>query len=422
MPTRTHEVEPARPIRQLLYAVKWAILGFILVSVTQVKFGLALVQPRPIVLAVAVVAVITLVSQLSGKRSWLRNPLVSLIEDIILVTAVTYFSDGIQSPFYALYYIIVITAAVDFGLIGALICAAVIGGLSLYVDVVSPAAHPVGQFIPEDIIRTVPYLFLTALITGALRRRIRALDDAASAFRADQAANEREMEVAARVQRAQLPTETPSIKGARIAITYKPAREVGGDLYDFYPVGDDCVGVIIADVSGKGVPAALLLSSCKYAVRESYSDDLKQMLKDVNNRICSETADETFVTMLYGVLNARTRTFRYVNAGHMPPMLVNASEGKVTCVEHSDPPLGVTRGCCYFEQEIRLEPGDSLVLYTDGITDALVAGDGGMEAFAGFLGGVAGTDLDGWGDQLLHRTASPQHLDDITMVAMQLDG
>jgi len=420
MPTQTREVEPARPIRQLLYAMKWVILGFVLVATLRVDFASALVQRQPIYVAVAVIALVTLISQLAGKRSWLRNPLLSLVADIALVTTVTYFSDGIQSPFYPLYYLTVITAAVDFGLGGALMCATVVGALSIYIDFVSPTVHTRGQFMPEDIARTVPFLFLIALITGALRSRIRTLDEAAAAFRANQAASEREMEVAARVQRAQLPIETPTVKGIRIATTYKPAKEVGGDLYDFYPVGDDCVGIIVADVSGKGVPAALLLSSCKYAVRESYAEDLSRMISAVNQHILSVTADETFVTMLYGVLDVPTRTFRYINAGHMPPMIVK-QPGKVISTEHSDPPLGIISGCNYVEQSIQMEPGDALVLYTDGVTDAMVAGDGGIEALQDFLAGVATSDLENWGGELLRRTAEPHHLDDITMVALQLD-
>lgn len=419
MLNRTHEFEPARPIRQLLYAVKWVILAFILLAVTQVHFSTALVQPRPIVWTVVVVALITLLLQLSNRRSWVRNPLVSLIADIALVSAVTYFSDGIQSPFYPLYFIVVITSAVDFGLVGALICAAVIGALSLYIDTISPGIHASGLFITQDVVRAVPFLFLIALITGALRRRIRALDEATASLRAEQAANEREMEVAAAVQRAMLPDETPTIKGARIAVTYKPAREVGGDLYDFYPVGDECVGLIVADVSGKGVPAALLLSSCKYAVRESYSEDLGQMLSDVNDHICSDTADETFVTMLYGTFNSRTKTFAYVNAGHMPPMIVR--RGEVVCADYSDPPLGISSGCRYAEHCLTLEPGDALVLYTDGVTDALSKGDAGIDAFEDFLCSVAATEIDGWGKDFLLRAAAPSHLDDITIVAVQLD-
>ena len=308
------QVEPARTIRRLLYAMKWVILGFVVIATAQIRFAVALVQPGPIYLAVAGMAAFTLLTQLIGRKGWLRYPLVSLIADIAFATLVTYFSDGIESPFYPLYYLAVITAAVDFGISGAFLCATLVGALSLYVDFVSPTVHTAVGFIPEDVARTVPFLFLIALITGALRSRIDSLYEAASTLRAERAANEREMEVAARVQRAQLPVETPKLEDIRICTIYKPAREVGGDLYDFYPSTEDRVGIIVADVSGKGVPAALLLASCRYAVRESYSDDLEQMIGGVNQHMLAITADETFVSMLYGVLDLHSRVFMYVFA------------------------------------------------------------------------------------------------------------
>ena len=371
-----------RPIRQLLYAVRWAIMIFVFVVAWRVPFTTTLVQRVPVMIAVAVIAVVTLVSQIAaGKRTWLRKPILSLIADILLVTVVVYFSDGIQSPFYALYYITVITSAVDFGLSGALACATVLAIISLPVDMASPGVPLTQDAVARDLVRTIPYLFLTALITGALRSRLRVADESASSLRAERAATDREMEVAARIQRAQLPLVTPTMQGVSIAVTYKPAREVGGDLYDFYPVDKDCLGIIAADVSGKGVPAALLLSSCKYAVRENYSEDRSVMMSAVNDHIASVTTDEMFVTMLYGSLCPGSREFRYINAGHMPPMVVKASGGEVLCLEHSDIPLGVTSAPRYVEQLIKLDPGDTIVLYTDGVTDAMTGDGEGMELF-----------------------------------------
>lgn len=415
-------IDTLKPIRQLLYAVRWAIMLFVLIVAWQVHFTTTLVQRAPVMISVGVIAVATLASQITArKQEWLRKPILQLVADIVLVTVVVYFSDGIQSPFYALYYITVITAAVDFGLSGALICATALAMISLPVDMASPGVKLTGNVIARDLVRTIPYLFLTALITGALRSRLRVADEAASALRAERAATDREMEVAARIQRAQLPLTTPEIEGVRIAVTYKPAREVGGDLYDFYPVEQECLGIIAADVSGKGVPAALLVSSCKYSVRENYSEDRSAMMSAVNEHIIAMTTDETFVTMLYGTVCRQSREFRYVNAGHMPPMIVKAADGSVVCVEYSDPPLGVTRTSCYTEQTIKLGPGDTIVLYTDGVTDAMSENGEGMELFRRYLVEVAGTDMGGWGDELLRRIAKPQHLDDLTMVAIRVE-
>jgi len=420
---RTEHIETGatQPMHRLLSAVRWAIIAFVLVADWLVGFPSALVQRVPVIISAAVIAVVALVLQAASNRwRWLRRPGLALVGDIILVTVVIYFSDGIQSPFYPLYYVTVIIAAVDFGVVGALICASAVAAISLIVELISPTVGVSGKFIPEDVVSTVPFLFMTALITGALRGRIRVLDDAAAAMRAARAVTEREMEVAASIQRAQLPLQTPVIEGVQIAATYKPAREVGGDLYDFYPVQDDRVGVMVADVSGKGVPAALLVASCKYAVRESFSEDRSNMMSAMNGRMLAVTTDDTFVTMLYGSLYPATREFRYINAGHMPPIVVKGAGGETVCPEYSDPPLAVIPTTSYHEQIIRLDAGDTLVLYTDGVTDALAKDGSGIELFREFLSQMAGTDVGKWGDELLRRTGEPSHLDDVTMVAIRV--
>ncbi len=405
----------------MLYAVRWTIIAFVVSTAWLVEFSTASVQRVPIVISVLTIAALTLVSRFAAhKWQWMRKPILSLIADMVLVTVVVYFSDGIQSPFYPLYYVVVIIAAVDFGMGGALLCASALTIISVYVDTIAPGPNFGGTIILRDVIRTLPYLFLTALITGALRSRVRVLDESASAFRAERAASEREMEVAARIQRAQLPLETPVMRGLEIAATYRPAREVGGDLYDFYPIREDLLGVTVADVSGKGVPAALLVSSCKYALRESYSDDLARMMSAANRQILSVTTDDTFITVLYGTIDPALREFRYVNAGHMPPMVVRGGEGEVVCAEYSDPPLGIAPDSQYVERRIVLQPGDTLVLYTDGVTDALASNSAGIEQLRSLLMQVVHEPVAQWGDRLLAAIEQPQHLDDVTMVAIRV--
>lgn len=402
--------------------VRWLIIVFILISASLVDFQPVTVHRIHIITSVAVIALLTVISQLVAlKWQLLRKPILTTIADIFLVTVVLYFSDGIQSPFYPLYYIVVITTAAEYGLYGAIIGATVIAVLSVAVDIISPGIKITEGFVESGIMETVPYLFLIALITGALRNRIRVLDETAASLRADRAATEKEMEVAARMQRAQLPRKTPSVEGIHIAITYKPAREVGGDIYDFYPAGKDAIGVMIADVSGKGVPAALLIASTKYAVRECYSDNYPLMFSKINKSIDSITPDDTFVTMIYGILNPRKLDFRYINAGHMPPIIVKGAAGEVVVQEHYDPPLGITHGKIYSEYHLNLEHGDTLVLYTDGVTDGLASTDlEGLTEFMAFLK-TAGNDVESWGEKLLSRVNEPRHLDDITMIAIKIE-
>lgn len=405
----------------MLTGTRWAIALFVLVTAWTVDFEATTVERIPVAISVLVISALTLASAIPVRRwEWTHRPVIALIADMMLVTAVVYFSDGIQSPFYPLYYVVVVIAAVEFGLAGALACASALAVVSIVTDVIAPGVPAVGSvLLTDDIIRTLPYLFLTAVITGALRGRVRVLDETASALRAERAADTREMEVAARILRAQLPLEIPSLPGVEIAATYRPAREVGGDLYDFYPIRKDFLGVTVADVSGKGVPGALLVSSCKYALRESYREDLAQMMSAANEQILSVTTDETFITAIYGIIDPASREFRYVNAGHMPPMIVRA-EGEVVCAEYSDPPLGIAPDSQYVEQKIVLEPGDTLVLYTDGVTDALGYGGSGIEQLRAILMRVADQPISQWGDALMEAIEQPRHVDDVTMVAMRV--
>lgn len=408
-----------QPLHRLMTAIRWATFAYVFVAAWQIPFSWAQVSRLPVMATIGVIALATLALQQAARRwPWLKTPILVLVGDVIMVSAVVYFSDGILSPFYPLYYIVVIIAAVNYGLRGALISAVALTLISLPIDLLASTSHKHGG-LGTDAVRTIPYLFLTALIAGALRERIRVLDNDALQLHAQRAANQREMDVAATIQRAQLPTEIPAVERLRIATTYKPAREVGGDTYDFYPVHDHQPGVLIADVSGKGVPAALLVSSCKYAVRENMSDDLAAMARAANESMLPITTDDMFVTMLYGRFDVEKREFAYVNAGHMPPIVVGQN-GKTFSPEHSDPPLAVLTQPDYTEQTLQLQPGDTIVLYTDGVTDALSSGDG-IAALHNLIGKLAGTDIQTWGDELIRQIGEPQHLDDITMVAIQVE-
>ncbi len=418
---RTERADPVttEPLHRLMSAIRWATFAYVFLAAWQIPFSWAEVSRLPVMITIAVIAAATLLLQRAARRlPWLKRPILVLLGDIVMVSAVVYFSDGILSPFYPLYYIVVIIAAVNYGLRGALLCAVALTLISLPIDLIASASHKHGG-LGTDAVRTIPYLFLTAFIAGALRERIRALDDDALQLHAQRAANQREMEVAATIQRAQLPPEIPAVERLHIATTYKPAREVGGDTYDFYPVHNRQPGVLIADVSGKGVPAALLVSSCKYAVRVNMSDDLAAMARAANESMLPITTDDMFVTMLYGRFDVEKREFAYVNAGHMPPIVVRQN-GETLSPEHSDPPLAVLTHPDYTVQTLQLQPGDTVVLYTDGVTDALSNGDG-IGALRDFIEKLAGSDIRTWGDELIRQIGEPQHLDDLTMVAIQVD-
>ena len=409
-----------RSIRQILYAIRWVIIVGVYAE-SELQFTSAHLYRHEIRIAVIAIAVLTLISYWIPKK-WLGGvkPVFSTILDIGFVTIVIFYSDAIQSPFYPLYYVTVISAAAIFGSRGALMAATAIVFLSFGAEVHDTHGSLTKALVMEDLVRTLPYPFLLAIIAGSLRDRVRIFADRTAKLQAGHEAVEREMEIARRVERAQLPRRIPSPDGAEIVIYYEPAREVGGDTYDFYPLKDDSIGITIADASGKGIPAALMISSTKYAIREHYSADYPSMMRDINKDLLSATTDDSFITMIFGELDLINWEMRFANAGHMPPMLIKGKTGDVISYEQVDPPLGIAVFDDYRESIIKLEPGDTLVFYTDGITDALAPGIDGLEVFKKVLGEMAPMPLSEWKEYLKTRLSNPSHLDDATMLAIRI--
>lgn len=405
----------------MLQIVRWAIIIYVALA-AYVHFQTVDVRTCPIVVSAAIVAVLTIAIGLLSKRlGKLENPIILAIVDIGLVSVIVLFSDGIQSPFYPLFYVALIEAAAVSGTRGAIAGATVITTLSFVAEVVDVRQTWTEPRILADLARTVPYLFIIALITGALRDRIRRLATAAAILHARQENIESELAVARTVQQAQLPSHVPELKGATVAKIYEPAREVGGDLYDFYPIGEHSLGITVADVAGKGVPAALLVASAKYAVRQYASEDRSAMMRQINQHILEESSEDTFVALLHGSLDTSRGEFRYVNAGQMPPIVVRACTGKAEVIEGYDLPAGVSASATYTERTIQLGPGDLLVLYTDGLTDALGLGGDGLESLRELLDRVDSTDLLSWCKAMSAAIKSPLRSDDITLVAVKLD-
>jgi len=416
--------EALRPIRKMLSALRWAAVALVLTVTLFVPFSTyhGATQRNAILVCVLAMSVFATAQQMGlGMRWFARVPLAVSAIDSVIILALIYSSDGVHSPFYPLFYLVVIGAGVASGTLSGMLAAGVISLMSVGIELIHSGA--VGACTPllmGDLLGTIPYLFLTALISGALGERVRVVANEESRLRTQREANEREMEVARRVQRAQLPPQVPKMELADIAVVYKPARRVGGDLYDFYPVTCAGFGLAVADVAGKGVPAALMVSTAKYAVREHSSPDLVAMMRGVNSNLVSATMEDSFVTMLCGYLSLNEREFRYVNAGQMPPIVVKADGSETVCYDHSDPPLGVIAEAEYTQQRITLAPGDTLILYTDGVTDALQSTDDGIAEFRALLATLNPRDLTTWREELLGSLVSPRHLDDVTVVAIRV--
>ena len=183
----------------------------------------------------------------------------------------------------------------------------------------------------------------------------------------------KELEIARGLQQRLLPQVAPSIAGIDIAAHNEPAREVGGDFYDFIPVTEDNWGFAIADVSGKGMPAAMFMGLSRTILRASAAGDLApaDAIRKANELICRDSTSGMFVTLFYAVLNTRWKHLRYVNAGHNPPLLFRKGLEEVKQLKTGGIALGINRQIELREASIDLLPGDTLVLYTDGITEAI---------------------------------------------------
>lgn len=186
---------------------------------------------------------------------------------------------------------------------------------------------------------------------------------------------ERELQVAYRVQASLLPAEVPQLPGWQFAAWWRPAREVAGDYYDFIPGEDGALGLVIADVTDKGMPAALFMAFTRSIVRASLDQAVPPGagLGRANRLICAESTYGFFVTLFYGRLDPVTGELAYVNAGHNPPLLFQAGPGALTTLVRTGIPLGVDSETSYEQKSVQLWPGDFLFLYTDGVVDAVDA-------------------------------------------------
>jgi len=209
---------------------------------------------------------------------------------------------------------------------------------------------------------------------------------------------EQELEIAHQIQQSFLPKTFPQVPGIEIAAGMWPAREVGGDFYDVIPLSGGRVGMLVADVSDKGVPAALYMSLARTLLRAHSLSARPRYLSDalesaqvrrlmhtgslgalaalgsvqLTNDYLIDNHSETsmFLTLFYAVYDPQSRLLTYVNAGHNPPFLLNALTGTEDWLRPTDMAIGLMPGRAYEAQERQLSPGDTLVLYTDGVTEA----------------------------------------------------
>ena len=182
---------------------------------------------------------------------------------------------------------------------------------------------------------------------------------------------EEEISIARKIQTSFLPESTPDFAPYGLAGCNFPSSEVGGDYYDFIPITDTDIGVAIADVTGHGIGAALLMASFRSCLRieSRNSFAVRTILAKVNDFIFETNPPENYVTAVYGVLDRKNHVFSYSNAGHNPPLLMRA-DGSTELLETGGLLLGVLPNVHYEETFVRMHPGDVIVFYTDGLTES----------------------------------------------------
>jgi len=196
------------------------------------------------------------------------------------------------------------------------------------------------------------------------------------ARRREEAAERRELSEALKIQQRLLPQQVPQIDGWELAVSWQPASGVGGDCFDMIRLGDTRLAISIADVVGKGIPAALLMSNLQAAVRAFASEAVEPqaLCHQVNRILCGNIAEGRFISFFYSVLDAPAGVMTYTNAGHYLPMLVRA-DGAVERLGAGGPVLGVLSDAEYEQAHVGIGPGDRLVMFTDGLTEARSAAD-----------------------------------------------
>jgi serine phosphatase RsbU (regulator of sigma subunit) len=183
----------------------------------------------------------------------------------------------------------------------------------------------------------------------------------------------RELRLAREIQESMLPRSLPRVPGFDVGARMIPARMVGGDFFDVIALGPESLGVVVGDVSGKGVPAALFMAVVSSLLRAEASRDAspEQTLRVLNRHLISRNVQRIFVTVLYGVLRRDTHEFAYVRAGHEPPLIWDADGTLLTPERGRGQPLGMFPNPALDAQTVRVPPGSTLLLCTDGVTESI---------------------------------------------------
>jgi sigma-B regulation protein RsbU (phosphoserine phosphatase) len=267
---------------------------------------------------------------------------------------------------------------------------------------------------------------LCARIRTILRNRQNALGDHGRL--------ERDLRSAADVQRTLFPRAKPAVATLDCAGLCRPALSVGGDYFDYVPVGDGRVALVVADVAGKGMPAALVMASLHGLIRAqaaAIGGRVDELAQSINTLLYRESGRSSYATLFYGVYDAATGVLEYVNAGHPPPFVLTSRDGDdggAMWLDATSPPAGLFDRIEAGSRRVRLRPSDWLVVCSDGVTEAVnAAGEElGRETVLGTVRHHVAARAEAMCEAVLdavaaHQGAAPQY-DDVTVLAARIEG
>jgi sigma-B regulation protein RsbU (phosphoserine phosphatase) len=285
---------------------------------------------------------------------------------MVLCVASVGYTDWIVVPNISLGYLYVLPIALSglvnrlpFTLAAAVVCA-------FLQDVFGPQFDTLKVRSIRDGITLAGFLMVGFMVTQVARQRNRLVTE----VRRQRDEYEHDLYLASQVQRQVLP-KPPVCPGLEIGAAMQTATLLGGDYYDFFQISENIVDVVIADVSGHGAAASLLMPSLAVALRLRARDleGPAAIIKDLDQVFRQITSTATFVTMFYARFDQAARTLEYANGGHNPPLLISTSNGKAKELEAGGPILGILPDPQYTNTVVALHPGDILTLFTDGVTE-----------------------------------------------------
>lgn len=266
----------------------------------------------------------------------------------------------------------------------------------------------------RDFAQTLARQALAALENARLHR-----------VRVEKERQDRELEIAREIQRSLFPARGPEVPGFEVAAESRSCYQVGGDYYDWMPLSGGRLALVIADVSGKGTPASILMASVHASVQALAGTAAPaRVLERLNRFLFASTQTNKYVTLFYAELDPESRRLAYVNAGHLPPYRI-ARDGTVARLPEGGPALGLLDDVAYEAGEVTLQPGDTVAMVTDGVTEALSPDDRefGDERVCGalraLLGGSASASLEGLVAAVNEWVGSAGCSDDLTALILK---